>query len=106
MAQRSPKDELVAFLDRKAFDPVLRAKPSDIPEGKRSALEEVQRATKSERERYHRYGSADEVIRMFKDDLNSEPAKKVHRKLSELGLPTLNDLRAEFEALAERLDVG
>jgi hypothetical protein len=43
---------------------------------------------------------------MFEDDLNSEPAKKVHRKLGELGLPTLNDLRAEFEALAERLDVG
>jgi hypothetical protein len=106
MAHRSPKDELVAFLDRKAFDPVLHAKPSDVPQGKRAAPEDVQRATEAERERYHRYGSADEVIRMFEDDLNSEPAKKVHRKLSELGLPTLNDLRAEFEALAERLDVG
>ena len=59
-----------------------------------------------ERERFRAYGSASEVVRMFKDDLSSEPAKDVHRDLRDLGLPTLDDVRDDFEDLARRLKVG
>jgi hypothetical protein len=97
------KEELLQLLDRKAFDPVLRAKPADFPQSKRDRLADVQERTRREQDRYHHYGSAGEIVRMFHDDLDSEPAKKVHRSLDELGLPTLNDLQDEFDRLADKL---
>ena len=105
MSKDNAKEKLVEFLDRKAFDPVLNARPDRYPDNQKPKLEHVQRSTRSEKERFHHYGSAKEVVDMFKDDLNSEPAKKVHRELRDLGLPTLNDVRDEFEQLAEKLGV-
>ena len=102
----STRRKLVSFLERRAFDPVLRADSDDYPERKRDKLERVQRATEDERERFRAYGSASEVVRMFKDDLSSEPAKDVHRDLRDLGLPTLDDVRDDFEDLARRLKVS
>ena len=105
MASKDAKEKLVGFLDRHAFEPVLRAKPDAYPDSKRGKLEDVQRATRSEQDRYHGYGSADEVFRMFRDDLSSEPAQKIHRELKDLDLPTLNDVRGAFEHLAEEVGV-
>ena len=51
------------------------------------------------------YGSAKEVVVNFKRDLDSEPARKVHAELKALGLPTVNDIRDEFESLAKELGV-
>lgn len=99
------RQRMIEFLDRTAFDPVLRVRPNSIPEGKRHRLDDVQRATRNEQARYHHYGSAEEVYRMFRDDLSSEPAQKIHRELRELGLPTLKDVRGEFEHLAAELGV-
>jgi len=104
MAQDAQK-KLLDFLDRKAFEPVLRARPERYSESQRARLEEVQDATRAERERYRRYGSARKIVEMFKDDLRSEPAQKIHRELAALGLPTLDDVREEFEHLAEGLGV-
>lgn len=95
------KEKLVNFLERKAFEPVLGADPDAYPENKRDKLKDVQDATRAEQERFHDYGSAEEVYQMYRDDLNSEPAQKVHRKLRDLDLPTLNDVRDEFEQLAQ-----
>ncbi|HYZ63161.1 MAG TPA: hypothetical protein VE650_11965 [Acetobacteraceae bacterium] len=99
MAQ-DKKKELVDFLERKAFDPVLHAKNGD-----KATLEHVQQATRAEIERYRNYGSAEEVVTNFKRDLHSSAAKKVHAELKQLGLPTLNDIRDEFEAKARALGV-
>ena len=99
------KKELFHFLDRRAFKPVLQADPDDYSGDDKRKLEDAQRATRSERERYENYDSADELYRMFHDDLNSEPAKKIHRELKELGLPTLNDVRKEFDKRAKEAGV-
>ncbi len=106
MAQADAKGKLVRFLEEKAFRPVLRADASSYPENKRAKLKDVQRRTEIEVERFHNYGSAKDVVINFRRDLDSEPAKKVHRELSDLGLPTLNDLRPEFEKFADDLGVG
>ena len=82
---------------------MLNAKPDRYSEHERSQLAEVQRATQAEIERYRKYESAEKVVRMFKDDLNSEPAKRIHRELHQLGLPALDGVRDEFLDLAERL---
>jgi hypothetical protein len=106
MTKHDARSELITFLDHNAFDPVLRVRPDNAPQGKQDVLRHVQDATRSEKERFHHYGSAGEVVRMFKDDLRSAPAKKVHRQLRDLGLPTLDDVREEFEQLADRLGVA
>lgn len=102
----SDKKQLFNFLDEHTFKPVLDANPGDYPGDKRKKLEDVQRATRSERQRYENYGSAQELYRMYEDDLNSEPAKQIHRELKNLGLPTLNDVRDEFERRAKEEGVS
>lgn len=94
------REELVRFLDTRVFDRILKASPDSYQKDKRDDLKYVQDRTRSERERYHNYGSAEEVVRMYKDDLHSENAKSVNNKLQELGLPRLADVRDEFERKA------
>jgi len=104
MASES-KNELVEFLVRRAFDPVLEARPDGRSEAERRRLEHVQTATREEIERFRRYGSAGEVLTNFRRDLDSAPARKVHAELRSLGLPTLHEVQAEFEAKARDLGV-
>ncbi len=97
--------ELVQFLEKKAFEPVLRAKPDAYPESKRRELDHVQQATRAEIERFRHYRSAEEVVLNFKRDLSSDKAKKVHRELEDLNLPTIEQYRDEFLKLAQDLNV-
>ncbi|HYZ22317.1 MAG TPA: hypothetical protein VE690_09185 [Rhodopila sp.] len=103
MAHADAKQKLLAFLEEKAFQPVMRADPARYPENKRDMLKDVQRRTETEIKRFHGYRSADDVVTNFRRDLDSAPAKKVHRELKDLGLPTINDIREEFEKLAQEL---
>jgi hypothetical protein len=99
----SAKDRLVHLLDQKVFQPILKAEAGDFAEAKREKLEHVQRATESELERFRHYGSAREVYEIYRDDLRSDAAEPVNRDLQDLGLPTLQDVRDEFERLAEEV---
>lgn len=99
------QQELVDLLESKAFDPVLRASPKGRSDADQRKLAEMQDKTRTEIERFRGYGSAGEVVTNFKRDLSSTPAKKVHAELKALGLPTLNDIRDEFEAKARSLGV-
>jgi predicted amidohydrolase YtcJ len=101
----SKKDQLIRFLEERAFEPVLKANPKGRSEAERKRLEHVQKATQAEIERFHHYGSAQEVLTNFRRDLDSEPAKRVHAELRSLGLPTIHDIRDEFEKRAEKLGV-
>ncbi len=94
------KQDLVEFLDSRVLDPILEASEEKYRGKQREDLKYVQDRTRSEKERYHKYGSADEVVRMFKDDIHSENAKPVNDRLKELGLPRLVDVRDEFERKA------
>ena len=104
MADRK-KDELVHFLEERAFKPVLNANPKGRPGAEQKKLEHVQKATRAEIERFHNYGSAHEVVANFRRDLVSEPAKRIQAELRSLGLPTVHDVRDEFERRAEELGV-
>jgi hypothetical protein len=91
------KQELVHFLDQHVFNPILRAHMDGNFDNE---LEDVQRRTRSEQERYHHYKSAEQVVRMYKDDLSSEKARMVNAELKRLRLPILEDVREEFLKLA------
>ena len=101
MAQHA-KQELLDFVIRRAFDPVLHAKRDGKDADK---LAHVQDATRSEIERYKSYGSAEELVTNFKRDLHSSAAEKIHAELCALHLPTIEDIRDEFEAKARELGV-
>ena len=58
---------------------------------------------RSEIERYRGYRSADEWVTNFKRDLSSSAAKKVNAELRALHLPTIEDIRDEFDAKASEL---
>jgi hypothetical protein len=106
MAEEDVLRRLLAFLDEKAFEPVIRADPAAWPQGERDALERVQGAIRLEQQRFHHYHSPQEVYRMFHDDLAAESARRVHRELRRLGLPSLEDLRIDFEQMAQDLGVA
>ncbi len=97
------KKQLVDLVVRRALEPVLHAKLDGRSDAERRKLERVQDATRVEIERFRRYGSAAEVITNFRRDLTSQPAKKLHRDLRSLDLPTLDDIRDEFERKAAEL---
>jgi hypothetical protein len=103
MTDHDAKQELVRFLEKRVFDPVLKARPNGRSPAERERLEHVQRATRAEIERFRGYGSAREVLVNFRPDLTSQPAKRVHAELAALGLPTINDIRDEFERRAAAL---
>ena len=104
MSSKAQK-QLVNFLVGRAFEPVLKEKPDGRPDAEKKKLKHVQDATRKEIERFRHYGSAEEVVTNFRRDLDSEPAKKIHRELKSLGLPTINDIRDEFEDKARELGV-
>jgi len=99
------KQQLLQLVERKACDPVMRAKPDGRSEAEKKKLEHVQRATKAEIERYRHYSSAEELVTNFKRDLKSDAAKKIHAELRSLHLPTIEDIRDEFERKADQLGV-
>ncbi|MER8614003.1 hypothetical protein [Mesorhizobium sp. M0435] len=99
------QQELVEFVISKAFNPVMRAKPDGKSDAERKMLEHVQQATKTEIERYRGYSSAEEAATNFKRDLNSDAAKKLHAQLRRLHLPTIEDIRDDFEDKAHELGV-
>lgn len=96
---------LVEFLVHRAFDPVLKARADHYSPAERERLTRVQDATRAEIERFRGYRSAEEVVVNFKRDLTSQPAKRVHAELAALRLPTLGDVREEFERRARGLGV-
>jgi hypothetical protein len=96
------KRELLRFLDSRVFNPVLKAKPQDYKESDRGALADVQGSTRSERERFHSYKNAADIVNNFKSDLHSETAKRINAELRRLKLPSLPSVKDEFlEAAGE-----
>jgi hypothetical protein len=106
MADGNAREKLLDLLDRKAFDPVINASPDKVADEKRKKLEGLKETTRSTKKSYHeKYGSAEKVVEMFRDDLSSDSARKVQRELKSMGLPTLQDVEDEFEKLAGELEV-
>ena len=97
--------ELPDFLIKRAFEPVIHAKPDRRSESEKEKLEHVRKATRAEIDRYRNYRSAEEVVTNFKRDLHSSTAKKVPSELKSLRLPTLDDICDEFEEKARDLGV-
>ncbi len=95
------KHELVSFLERKVFDRIMHASADKYSESERAKLKDVQTRTQSEKDRFHGYSSAQEVVENYKRDLHSAAAKRVNSELEALHLPTLASVKDEFLRLAD-----
>ncbi len=106
MAANKARDELLALIDKKAFDPVLKANPKDYDSpDKQELLSKLQSTTESTKRSYHKERSASGVLNSYRSDLSSDSAKKVQREIRSLGLPTLPDIKEEVERKAKELKV-
>lgn len=94
------KSELLSFLDKHIFHPILNANEDKFGTKQREDLADVKKRTEVEKARFHGYDSAERIVAMYKDDLSSEKAKPVNARLQDLGLPRLADVKEEFLKLA------
>jgi hypothetical protein len=101
------REELLDFLDSRAFDPVLKTSPDRYnDEELRSKFEDVRRSTESEKHRFHEnYRTPSDVKNNYLSDLTSRTAKKKNAELEQLGLPQLPQLRDEFMDLCNKLGI-
>ncbi len=106
MTQRDVAHRLLQFLDEHAFGPVLSASPERFPQELQGKLHAAQEETRRERERFERGASATEIYRTYHEELGASGAADLHRRLRELDLPTLDDVRIDFEQMAGDLGVG
>ena len=94
------KSELLRFLDRRVFDPILKTSPNHYSDADQKKLKDVQDRTRSEKDRFHHYGSARDIIDNYKSDLRSSTAERVNSELEKLKLPTLPSVKDDFLRLA------
>jgi len=106
MASKDKRAELLKFIDKNAFDVILKASPNKLNDEERGMLEDLQRKTENEKSQFHNeYKTAEEVKKNYLSDVKSRSAKKVNDGLKKLNLPTLPDLKDEFLELCRKLEV-
>jgi hypothetical protein len=94
------KTELLRFLDQRVFNPILKASDEKYRDSDRKRLQDVKDRTRSEKDRFHHYHSAQEIIDNYKSDLHSSTAKRVNSELRRLKLPTLPSVKDDFLRVA------
>ena len=95
------KQDLLRFLDHSVFDPILKASPGTFSKADQEKLLDAQKRTRSEKNRFHHYDSAQPLIENYKRDLNASTAKHVNSELERLKLPTLSSVKNEFMKIAQ-----
>jgi len=105
MSANDVKKQLLDFINKKAFDPILNAKADKFKGKDREDFEDVRRKTESEKKNFEEYGSADEIKKNYLSNVRSKAAAKVNDQLEKLGLPTMPGHKDEFMELCNKLGV-
>ena len=72
MTGNDTRKELVNFINKKAFDPILKANPDKFKGEDRKALEDIQRKTENEKKQFaEEYTSAEEVKKNYLSTLKN-----------------------------------
>jgi hypothetical protein len=104
--KKDKREELLKYIDKNAFDPILKASPKKLADKDRKKLEDIQRKTQNEKDQFHKeYRTAEEVKKNYLRDVHSKAAAKVNMELEHLGLPTLPQLKDDFMELCKKLEV-
>jgi hypothetical protein len=96
------RQRLVDLLEQQFFAPILDSNPDRLPPHQRELAADLQGELARERERLRNSGSATALTQEF-GAYAAEHSADLDPRLSELGLPTLGDLRYDVEKLAAEL---
>jgi hypothetical protein len=100
------RKQLLDFINKKVFNPVLSADPEKYDEDDREKLKDIQLKTKNEQKQFENdFMTAEKVKKGYLSDVRSEAAKKLNAELKKLELPILPDFKDEFKDLCEKLGV-
>lgn len=106
MPGKDARKQLIDFINKKAFNPILKADLSDYKGEEKEKLKHVQQKTKNEQHQFeHEFTSAEKVKKEFLSDVRSKAAKNLNKDLEDLHLPTLPSLKDDFSKLCEELGV-
>lgn len=103
---KDKRKKLLDFIDKKAFDVILKTSPDKFNGKDKEKFEEILKKTENEKNKFHEsYKTAKEVKENFLANTHSKPAQKLNKELEHLKLPTLPEIKDEFEELCKKLDV-
>jgi hypothetical protein len=105
MAQQTPREQLLRFLDNRVFQPALSAQPLAYASADdRKLLKSVQKRVHESKVRYLAdYASASDVKANFVQDLNSKLGQALASDMWILKLPRFEDARSDFLTLCTTL---
>jgi len=104
-SEKDKRDELLNFIDKKAFNVILKTSPDKFKGKDKEDFDEILKKTKDEKKKFQGYKTANEVKENFLSNTHSIPAQKLDKELEHLKLPTLPQIKDEFEELCKKLDV-
>lgn len=96
MSANDVKKLLTDFINKKAFNPILKARPEKFSDKELEEFEEVKRKTENEKKNFEKYASTEEMKRNYLSNVRSKSAAKVNDQLKKLGLPTMPEHKYEF----------
>lgn len=94
------KQELLDYLDKHVFFRILHATERDLGTKQREDLEDLKKHTQDEMGRFHGYDSAEKIVAMYKEEVQSETHKAFNARLQDHNLPRFVDVSDEFLKLA------
>ena len=95
------REQLITFLDKKAFDPVLSRNDMEFADRYRPLFRDVKRSTENEKRRFHENCvTAEDVKRNYLSDLNSRTAYKENGDLENRGYHRFHNLKRNFWSYA------
>jgi hypothetical protein len=94
------KEELLGFLDKHVFQPILQKSERELGIREREDLKDLKQRTLDEMGRFHGYNSAEQIVEIYKNEITQESARPVNARLQDFGLPRLVDVKDEFLRLA------
>jgi hypothetical protein len=69
--KKDKREELLKFIDKNAFDRILKASRIGLSEKDKERLEDIQRKTQNEKEQFHKeYKTAEEVKKNYLSDVH------------------------------------
>jgi hypothetical protein len=105
MAEAGAAGELLRFLERRLFAPVLSVDPEAVEAGERAAFDELQEQFRRVRERLAGCATPEALLAEFDEYWHSDTAVAARHGLARLGYAADATVWREFQVLARRLGV-
>lgn len=103
MRDKDVRRRLLALLDKRLFEPILRTDRGEIERTvEKHHFDDAHKKIAEERQRYHdNCPTAADIKENFLRDLQSRTSTRLNKNLRSLGLPTYWDVKDEFLDLCQ-----